>query len=179
MWQLRSGLPVLLTGLLVTIPLWAMVSWQTGIVNIDVRPLTLDGVRLLTTAASASRDGNRVVYFDLIAAIQDVNVATVGVFLRPGPTGDWVRSNEANVSAGLIVATVQLGSAQYPIGGRTDFSFKLVAEPDETGNGRTVTTGTIVATPESRASTDPWLVAAIGMLASVIQLLTLFWERRA
>ena len=168
----RIKIMVLLTAALVTAPLLYFSTSPTALVRIDVHPNSLSGVRILTTSTLIERGSRGIVYFDFRALADTQVINSVSISIRPSTIAEWFRAHDTTVSNGLILSTLQLGSTEYPIGKDARFAYKLVADPSTV-----LSEGTLMASSVTVAGTEPWLISAIAVLASVLQVLTVAFSR--
>lgn len=159
---------VLLTASLVSAPLLYFSVLPTSLVRIDILPSSLNAVRILTTSTVSERESRGAVYFEFRALASNPAVKNVSIAIRPYIVREWFQAHDVTVSDGLILSTLQLGSAEYPMGKHAQFAYKLQADTNNV-----LSEGIIKATSESVAGGQPWLIAAIGLIASIIQVLTI------
>lgn len=162
---------ILVMALLVTAPLlWF--SWRPlYLVEVLIQPTSEARGQILVRQILTKADGNGVVFFDFRALVG----SDVGEFLfleiRPAAEAKFYRQGDGYRVVDRIVSGVaQLGHPDWPVHQDEKYTFRLVA----TG-GIPLLDGTILAKAHPISGTSPWVLAAIGLLASVIEILRALW----
>ena len=158
-----AGFWLLVVPVLVTAPLVYSVLTAPRIVEVIISPSSEDKVRISPKSVyTKATDG--AAYFDFSAELRDESAAEVLLRIRPVEiresfdtrciTQDW-----------HVRCLTQLGSAQWPLSATHDYSFQLVRIDSD----QVLTEGRIVARVDAITAEPPWLIVAVGVLASVIQ----------
>lgn len=165
--KMGAGALLALTVALVTAPLAVLALRPMQLTVVAVRPNESGTVRMLTSDVLVRQDVPGAVFFDLRARLAPAGTRTVTVEVRPSEVGKWYTQLPAPVDDGFMVATVQLGSADAPLTKDEWYAYRLRDQ-----KGAVVADGRIAASVYRIAGADRWIVGTIGLVASVLQLVS-------
>jgi hypothetical protein len=160
-----KGLTLAMTAGLVTGPLVWLSLMPVLLVVVEVRPRSENGARVLSTTTLLRTDGSGPAFLDIRALLDDENVSAVDLALRPALEDHFYSQSSLSVSGRLALGTAQLGSSEWPLRRDEQFTYRLSA------NGSIVSEGEITTTVYRIAGSDPRVIAGIGILASLMQIL--------
>lgn len=168
--KISRSLLLCFTALLVTLPLLYLALNPVYIVHINIQPNILKGIQLTCKDIITQPDGNGVVYFDVRGNIQDRSLTKVQMLIRPYPENKrYPLSADFTVSDGYLIGTAQLGSSEWPVYKDEKYTFQI-----KTIDGVLLSEGNLLATVKPIAGGDRWLIIGIGLLASILQILSIF-----
>jgi len=128
--------------------------------------------RLLEPQRLAMADGNGVVHFVFAAEVPDVQTARLFLDVLPIQEGRVQTQGQGFAVDGTTVhGMVQLGSPEWPVRGSELYSFTL-----RDASGHTFLKGDISVQAYPLAAPGADFAMFIGLLASVLQVVQLFWE---
>jgi hypothetical protein len=117
-------------------------------------------------------DGDGVGHFEFAAEVPDVQATTVFLDVLPIQEGQPHTQGQGFAVDGTSVhGMVQLGSPEWPVRGPELYRFTL-----RDSSGHTFLKGDISVQVYPLAAPDANLAMFIGLLASVLQVMVLFWE---
>ena len=143
------------------------------LIDILVQPISESQVYVLSKRALTRAGSNGVAFFDFRALLVDPSkVDRVFLEIRPASERTYYPQWEdgATVVNGLVSGVAQLGAPQWPLHQDEQYEFRLL---DQTKAH--LVEGTIIARANAISGTSPWLLAAIGLVASIVQLLSVLW----
>ena len=174
MMRLRRTYLVLATALLVTGPLLYLALSPINLINIEVRPLQSKGARILSADIVIRSKTASIIFFDFRALVESPSTAKVKLSIRPSSESTWYQQTEYDVRDSFVLGTAQLGSKDYPVKHTEHYSYRLEA-PD----GTLLSDGRIEAAVDQIAGGEGWVLAGIGLFASLLQILSTFLEPRS
>jgi hypothetical protein len=164
--MLKRNLAILGTALLVTSPLCCFGLRPTLLVEVLVEPTSGSQGQAVTRRVVTQPDSNGVVFWELRVQLpkpaQDVQLE-----LRPETERRFYRQSPGvPLSDGVLAFVVQLGSPEWPVRDDQRYSFRFMSS-----DGESLLDGEVLARVRPIAGSTPWVVASIGLLASVLQIL--------
>lgn len=171
--KIRRNHIVFITALIVTVPLLIFAFSPIYLIHVKCNPQSLNSVQILSLDTIIRSETKSIVYFDFKAFIvdQSQSISKVNLFIRPSSIPTWVQQMDYLVTNSYIIGTAQLGSENFPVIKNEHYLYRLIAE-----NGTLLSDGTIDATVDKISGGDSWLIAVIGILASVLQIVSIFIE---
>jgi hypothetical protein len=160
--------PIFWIGLfivMVTGPLLYWASHPLRVVEVYLQPLPGGRIVLPRTVAVTRSDG-RVAYVDWYGETLDNTIERVTLEIHPDTHPTFIQVGTYDVRNGEVRGVLPLGSQEWPLVEDARYTFRLVDS-----NGRVVLEGRILADVTTVAGGDQSAIAAIGLLASVIQIL--------
>jgi hypothetical protein len=154
-----------LFAVMVTGPLLYWASHPVRLVEVYLQPLQ-GGRVLLPRTVAITRSNGRVAYVDWYGETLDSTLERVTLEVHPEAHPTFIQVGTYDVHNGEVRGVLPLGSQEWPLVEDARYSFKLV----DLG-GRVVLEGRILADVTTVAGGDQAAIAAIGLLASVIQIL--------
>lgn len=161
---------VIAAAAFVTAPLLYYAMHPVHIVHIFMQPKILNGMTLFSNKIITRPDSNGIVFFDMDGYIEDPSIIRIIISIKPCSKPDWYEGNYSKVPRGIFLGTARLGTAQWPVTNdeESEYSYKLVSS-----DGILLSQGNILARVETVAGGNQLLIVAIGLLASVLQILSL------
>ena len=169
--RLKRNYIVLATALLVTAPLLYLALTPINLINIQVRPLQNNAVRILSADTVIRSNTMSTVFFDFRALIEDPAITKVKLSIRPSAVSAWFQQVDYDVSNGFVLGTAQLGSIDYPVKRTERYSYRL-----EAADGTLLSDGQIDVVVDRIAGGETWLIAGIGIFSALLQILSMFLE---
>lgn len=161
------------TALLVTAPLVWFGLAPIYIVQILIQPTAEIEAQVLAKEVLTQQGSGGVVFFDFAARLKDSAIERVVLEIRPEAERTFYRQGDGyRVDDGVATGVAQLGSPEWPLKRDERYTFRLVVPPN-----RSILDGKIIAKVHPVAGGSPALVVAIGVLASVLQVLSVFAPR--
>ncbi len=167
------NLAVVATVILVTLPLLYFSLRPVYMVDISIQPTILRGVMLFSRNIHTKPNNNGVVFFDVDGYVENPSISRVMFSLKPASDRIWYAQGEYEVSKGIFLGTAQLGSEEWPVRHDEQQSFRLISS-----DSTLLSQGNLFTRVQPVAGADQWLIAAIGLLASVLQILSFFFSNR-
>jgi len=158
------------TGVLVTLPLLWFGLRPEYMVQVIVQPSSEVEAQIISKEVWTVADGNGIVFFDFKAIVASQASDMLILEIRPAAEREYRRQgNGYRVVRGILAGVAQLGAADWPVHQDEQYAFRLV-----TGNAAVVLDGRMLAKVYPRSTLNPWIMAAIGALASVLEVLKTF-----
>lgn len=167
-----TGSWLIATALLVSAPLIYLSVRPAYFVDIFVQPDSEAQAQVLSRRILARADDNGVVFFDFRAVVESPLISRVFLEIRPAAEPNYYPQWKDGVPVVKRVASgvAQLGSPKWPLHQDEQYMFRLV-DP----NRAPLVEGAVTANAHAVSGASPWLLAAIGLVASVVQLLSVLW----
>lgn len=163
---------VIATALFVTAPLLYLALKPINLINVQVRPLHNNAVRILSADTVVRSDNTNVVFFEFRALVEDESIKEVKLSIRASGEPIYNEQQKPHVSNGFVLVTAQLGSTEYPIRQTEDYNYLLMKD-----DNNILSEGRINVQVEQIAGSETWLIAGIGIFASLLQILSTFINR--
>lgn len=170
-WKFLLVLPALFmaVGLLYLsqVPSYVLQIW------VDPR----SGIEMRRDKVVAISNGKEPIFYDIGGDVSP-SMSRVSLRLRRQNEPDFEKPLDINVSRGSFLGTVKLGSAESPITSDENYTYEI---DDATGKSR-LSDGTIHVQVKAISGTSPLVmitVGGIGLLASSLQILQFFTQRRS
>ena len=155
--------------ILVTIPLIYFSLQPVYLVKIYIQPRKQDEVKLARSKIETYQEGRGPIYFDVDGYVDDKAIGKTFLSVRPASESEWYFNKEGfPVTDGAFLGTVQLGSATWPLTQDTNYSYKFTSLNQ---NGPILGEGEIDAHVRPLSSANPVLIAVIGLVASILQII--------
>ncbi len=155
--------------ILVTIPLIYFSLEPVYLVKIYMQPRKQDGVKFTSNKIETYQEGRGPVYFDVDGYVDDKTIEKAFFSVRPANESEWYTLKEGfQVKDGFFLGTVQLGSAQWPVTQDADYSYKFTSLNRQ---GPILGEGDIDVHVRPLSSANPLLIAGIGVVASILQII--------
>ena len=160
----RTQAIVLLVSASVTalLLLW-FVARPARLATVRLVPVSMEGLRYLSSATTA-RSSSGVVRCEFFGFARDSLDASVRLEVNPEQEDAWYEQAPPQLEGQLIVLRFQLGSQRWHLGSSQHYSFRLMEH-----NDRLLAEGAVEVAQQRIMGTDNWLILAIGLLASVLQ----------
>jgi hypothetical protein len=155
---------LLVAGAITTPLVWTAVRGQR-LVEIYVLPASEDAVRI-TCKSLIARTTDGVASFDFCAEVVDPRVKDVVLSIRRAQDLNFRDQEGFPTQDGHVHGVVHLGLTGAPLTGDETDAFRLV---DRSG-GDVLLDGQIVARVSELVEGPRWFILAIGLLASIIQI---------
>jgi hypothetical protein len=169
----------LVVAVFVTAPLVYVASKPVRVVEVSIQPEDDSAAHVLSRGI-VSRSFGGPVFFDFRADVRDQSIERVALQIRPNNEPTFRTQDPPNgypVDGGIARGTAQLGSTGAPLEHDEQYSFRLVrlsgGSPPTPGTG-VLAEGRILARVAEVAGPDRLMIAAIGVLASIIAILQAF-----
>jgi hypothetical protein len=159
------GRGTLATAVLVTVPLMALALRPVKIVEIDLAPSLIRSGHLPCTAAT-TRVRSGPGFFQFVVEGLAADVRKVRLHITPDGIKESFPQDDYVVQEGRASGRAQLGSDKYPLSQDERYMFRLTDADSDT----TLMEGTVLVRVEELAGPAPSILALIGALASVIQI---------
>src|SRR5262245_45979174 len=168
----RNKYALLGTALFITFPLIIFGVRAKYLVAVAFQPKSETDAQILCKDTLTEVDGAGIAHLDFCVLLPSSN-APLFLEVRPVPEGRYYRQEgEYKTARGTACGVMRLGSQQWPLHQNEEYAFRLVDQ-----KGATTLDGTIIARVHSVAGVPHWVLLAIGVLASVLQILAAFRRR--
>jgi hypothetical protein len=159
------GRGTLATAVLVTVPLMALALQPVKIVEIDLAPSLIRSGHLPCTVAT-TRVRSGPAFFQFVVEGLAADVHKVRLHITPDGIKESFPQDDYPVQDGRASGRAQLASDQYPLSQDERYMFRLT----DADSDATLMEGTVLVGVEELAGPAPSILALIGVLASVIQI---------
>lgn len=149
------------------------------VLQISVEPRSgISGIEMRRDKVVVISKGKEPIFFDIAGEVKP-SISKVSLWMHPPNQPDQKRG-DFDVSKGSFLGTVQLGSAESPITSDENYSYKI---DDFYNKNDWLSEGNIQVQVKAVISgTNPLImiiIGAIGLLASVLQILQFFAQPRS
>lgn len=169
----RNELALLATLAVVSAPLLFVGLRPAYLVTISIQPRSEAQLQVLCKESLTRVDGAGVAFFDFLASTDLPTGGRLQLMIRPVVDPEFhIQRILYPIDGGMVAGVAQLGSRDYPLRQDESYTFRVVDTA-----GRAVLDGHISARVHPVLGASQWLIVAIGILASVIQILVAFWPR--
>jgi hypothetical protein len=159
---------VLLTALLITMPLMYFSIRPVYLVEVVTQPTSEARAQVLSKQVLTRPDGNGVIFFDFRALVGSASGERLYLEIRPDTEPTFYRQGDGyRIINGVAEGVAQLNSPKWPVHQDENYTFRLID-----ASGAPWLEGAILARVHALSGTAPWLIGAIGLLASVLQILS-------
>ncbi len=161
---------ILLTAMLITLPLFYFSLKPKLFVRVLINSEKNDNITILTTDQLTEADGEGKAFGHFKAIVSDMSINLVYLKIRPvAEEKYYIQGDGYWVDNGLVINTFQLGSKEYPIRKNESYYYKI-----EDQSGRTLSHGQISSEARQTVGVESELLAFLGILALVLQILSVF-----
>jgi hypothetical protein len=169
----RNKIALLATVAVVSVPLVAVGLRPGYLVAISIQPRSEEQLRVLCKESLTPIDGSGVAFFDFRASTNLPTGGKLQLQIRPDadPTFHQQRYSYS-IDNGMVAGVAELGSVDWPLLQDEGYTFRVID-----ANGSSVLDGRIVARAHPLLNANQWLIIAVGVLASVIQIVVTFWPK--
>jgi hypothetical protein len=126
-------------------------------------------------------NGKGPIFYDIASADVNPSIQKVSLRVRSPIESDFEKPRDLSVSRGSFLGTVPLGSAENPITSDEDYTYEIHDAADPGGNSRLSEGSIHVKVKAVISDTSPSImimIGALGLLASLLQILEFFKQRR-
>lgn len=172
----RNKIALLATALFVTLPLVVLSFDSKYLAAISLQPVSEEKAQVPCKSTLTEVDGSGRAFFDFRSTVLGAVDEVLFLEIRAIAERDYRRQGDGYkvVRGGMVSGIAELGSIEWPLRGDEEYRFRLVD-----GRGSSVLDGTILARVYSVDRPQRSAVVAIGVLASILQILVTFWPRRS
>jgi len=167
----RNKLALLATMLAVSVPLIFLGLRPGHIVAISIQPRNEGQLRVLCRERLTPVSGAGVAFFDFQASSDLPSGNRLQLQIRPDAEPNFYPQRQPYVvDNGIVTGVAELGSRDWPLKQDESFTFRVVD-----ASGKSVLDGRIEARVQPTLNVNHWIIIAIGVFASVIQIVVVFW----
>lgn len=169
----RNKLALLATLAAVSAPLLVVGLRPAYLATVSIQPRSEAQLQVLSKESLTRVDGAGVAFFDFLASTDLPTGGMLQLLIRPVADPEFhPQRNSYPIDGGMVEGVAELGSRDYPLRQDEDYAFRVVDS-----DGKSVLAGHIFASVHPILDASQWLIVAIGILASVIQIVVAFWPR--